>query len=83
LTLTIPITDERTHIVKISIKIFRQKFLAEIRPGKFSNLSRPQLGRWVGAVSLSGELLCAGGAPKAALYHLRTLTPIDPEGLQV
>jgi len=55
----------------------------EIRPSKLGHLARPQLGRWVGAVSLSGELLCCGGGPKAALYHLRTLTPIDPDGLQI
>ena len=46
-------------------------------------LARPQLGRWIGAVSLSGELLACGGGPKAALFHLRTLTPIDPEGLHL
>ena len=34
-------------------------------------------------MSLSGELLCCGGGPKAALYHLRTLTPTEPEGLQL
>ena len=34
-------------------------------------------------MSLSGELLAAGGGPRAAVYHLRTLSPVDPEGLQL
>ena len=37
----------------------------------------------MGAVSLSGELLVAGGGPRPAVYHLRTLSPVDPEGLQL
>jgi len=37
----------------------------------------------VGAVSLSGELLGCGGGPKPALYHLRTLSPMDADGLQL
>ena len=64
-------------------KIIFNWYFLEIRPSKLGNLARPQLGRWVGAVSLSGELLCCGGGPKAALYHLRTLSPIDPDGLQL
>jgi THO complex subunit 6 len=39
-----------------------------------------KIGRWIGAVSLEGELLCCGGGPRAALYHLRTLTPMNPVG---
>lgn len=57
--------------------------MAEIVPSKSANLSRSQLGKWVGAVSLSGELVGCGGGPKPALYHLRTLSPIDSDGLQL
>ena len=37
-----------------------------------------QIGKWLGAASLSGDWLGLGGGPKAALWHLRTLTPLDP-----
>jgi len=55
-------------------------FYLEILPNQHNQLVRP-IGRWIGAVSLEGELLCCGGGPKAALYHLRTLTPVNPLGL--
>ena len=37
-----------------------------------------QVGKWVGAASISGDWLALGGGPRAALWHLRTLTPLDP-----
>jgi len=49
-----------------------------INPSKHSALQRSKVGRWVGAVSISGDWLAVGGGPKAALWHLRTLTPMDP-----
>lgn len=55
----------------------------EIIPHNHQKLSRPRLGRWIGAVSLCGELLCCGGGPRPAVYHLRTLTPVDSDGLQL
>lgn len=49
-----------------------------IEPAKHQSLQRPKIGKWLGAASLSGDWLGLGGGPKAALWHLRTLTPLDP-----
>lgn len=49
-----------------------------IEPSKHESLQRPKVGKWVGAASVSGDWLALGGGPRAALWHLRTLTPMDP-----
>jgi len=49
-----------------------------IKPSKHEALLRPKVGNWLGATSISGDWLALGGGPRAALWHLRTLTPMEP-----
>lgn len=51
---------------------------ATFKPAEKPSLERPRLGKWVGAVSISSDWIACGGGPRAALWHLRTLSPSDP-----
>lgn len=44
-------------------------------PSDKEPLCRPSLGKWVGAVSLNSDWLACGGGPRAAVWHLRTMSP--------
>ena len=52
--------------------------VATLNPGQNPNLSRPKLGNWLGAASLSGDFLALGGGPQPALWHMRTRSPQEP-----
>lgn len=42
------------------------------RPSEEASLRRAGLGRWVGAVGVSGDWLVTGGGPALGLYHIPT-----------
>ncbi|CAG9114873.1 unnamed protein product [Plutella xylostella] len=44
-----------------------------IEPHSNSNVARPDIGKWVGAASLSDDWIVCGGGPRLALWHLRSL----------
>lgn len=44
-----------------------------VEPYKNSKVARPDIGKWVGAVSLNGDWFVCGGGPSASLWHLRSL----------
>lgn len=44
-----------------------------IKPYENDQLNRPELGKWVGAASLSGEWLLCGGGPRLSLWHLGSM----------
>lgn len=48
---------------------------ATLWPCKEAQLARPNLGQWLGDVSIQGDWLVTGGGPKAALWHLRAQAP--------
>lgn len=43
-------------------------------PFKYSNISRPQFGKWIGAVDVSpnNEWLICGGGPSLSMWHVRS-----------
>ncbi|XP_067045380.1 THO complex subunit 6 homolog [Acropora muricata] len=47
-----------------------------IDPSKNEDTQRPQLGSWIGCVSVdqTGDWLVCGGGPSLSIWHLRTLT---------
>ncbi|XP_022121989.2 THO complex subunit 6 [Pieris rapae] len=48
----------------------------KIEPYKNSKVARPDVGKWVGAASLSDDWLVCGGGPRLALWHLRSLDAV-------
>eukprot|EP00096_Caligus_rogercresseyi_P007317 TRINITY_DN25145_c0_g1_i1.p1 TRINITY_DN25145_c0_g1~~TRINITY_DN25145_c0_g1_i1.p1 ORF type:complete len:339 (-),score=93.93 TRINITY_DN25145_c0_g1_i1:86-1102(-) len=50
----------------------KSPLINSIHPHKHDELSRPQLGKWIGAVALSSDWLACGGGPRGALWHLRS-----------
>lgn len=52
----------------------KQKKVAQlIEPHKNKKLARPELGKWLGSVSVNNDWLLCGGGPRPALFHLRSL----------
>lgn len=59
-----------------------------IEPYKNDKIARPDLGKWIGAVSFNDDWLVCGGGPRLSMWHLRTLNtsmifPIDNRGIHV
>ncbi|XP_067010855.2 THO complex subunit 6 [Anabrus simplex] len=59
-----------------------------IQPYLSDKASRPDLGKWVGAVSVNEDWLICGGGPKLSLWHLRSMDvttafPIEDSGIHV
>ncbi|XP_045491802.1 THO complex subunit 6 [Colias croceus] len=48
----------------------------KIEPHKNSKVSRPDVGKWVGAASLGEDWIVCGGGPRLALWHLRSLDAV-------
>ncbi|XP_040576757.1 THO complex subunit 6 homolog [Lepeophtheirus salmonis] len=58
----------------------------KIEPYRNDELSRPKLGKWIGAVALSSDWLVCGGGARPALWHLRSMSPnaiLPPESQSV
>nr|ACO15514.1 THO complex subunit 6 homolog [Caligus clemensi] len=58
----------------------------KLLPHKNEELSRPKLGKWIGAVALSSDWLACGGGPRGSLWHLRSMSPnavLPPESQSV
>jgi len=54
----------------------KKESIHSLTPSDQTDLSRPHLGRHIGAVSLSsGDWLACGGGPRAAMWHLRSYAP--------
>lgn len=51
---------------------------ATLVPSARSELARGRCGQWVGAACLTSDWVACGGGPRASLWHLRTLSPLDP-----
>lgn len=59
-----------------------------IQPYLSEKLVRPELGKWIGAASLSEDWLLCGGGPRLSLWHLRSLDvttafQLDDSGIHV
>lgn len=52
----------------------KPKAVHTIIPHSDHKLSRPKLGKWIGAVAMNDDWLVCGGGPHLGLYHLRSLT---------
>ncbi|XP_031351615.1 THO complex subunit 6 [Photinus pyralis] len=58
----------------------------KIEPYKNDGIARNNLGKWIGAVSISDDWLLCGGGPKLSLWHFRcmspaTIFPINDQGI--
>lgn len=47
--------------------------VAIVEPYKKENLSRPEMGKWQGALAVNDDWLVCGGGPKLSLWHLRAM----------
>lgn len=47
--------------------------VGSIEPFKMEKLSRPEMGKWLGAVAVNEDWLICGGGPMLSLWHLRTM----------
>lgn len=48
----------------------------KLEPHANSKVSRPEVGKWIGAASLGDDWIVCGGGPRLALWHLRSLDPV-------
>ncbi|CAB0039864.1 unnamed protein product [Trichogramma brassicae] len=46
-----------------------------LKPYLDNKVSRPKIGKWIGAVDFNDDWLLCGGGPKLSLWHLRTMEP--------
>lgn len=61
----------------------RQKFSSnQISPHLNDKVGRPELGKWVGAVSISDDWLLCGGGPSLSLWNMRSLSMMTPFPLE-
>lgn len=64
------------------------KVTNKIEPHMNDKLVRPEIGKWIGAVSCNDDYLLCGGGPRLSLWHYRflvnsTIFPIDDKGIHV
>ncbi|CAH1154292.1 unnamed protein product [Phaedon cochleariae] len=74
---TVNIWDLRTY--KVSNKI---------EPHVNESVARPELGKWIGALSANEDYVLCGGGPRLSLWHYRflstsTVFPLDDKGIHV
>ncbi|KAG5868638.1 hypothetical protein JTB14_032799 [Gonioctena quinquepunctata] len=60
----------------------------KIEPNTSNKVARPDVGKWIGAVSSNEDYVLCGGGPRLSLWHYRFLTnstvfPIDDKGIHV
>lgn len=65
-----------------------KKPVNKIEPHKNDKLGRPELGKWIGAVTMNDDWLICGGGPRLSLWHFRSLNnstifPIEDRGVHV
>lgn len=64
------------------------KSINKIQPYMNTELNRPKLGKWIGAVGYNEDFLICGGGPRLSLWHFRSLNnstifPIEDKGIHV
>ncbi|XP_060527521.1 THO complex subunit 6 [Cylas formicarius] len=64
------------------------KVVDKIEPHANSQVARPDLGIWIGALDCNDDYVVCGGGPRLTLYHYRFLSnsmifPIDDKGIHV
>ncbi|XP_018336862.1 THO complex subunit 6 [Agrilus planipennis] len=73
----------------VNVWDLREKDVAcKVEPWKRDNIARNDLGKWIGAVSLSDDWILCGGGPRLSLWHLKSLNnsmifPLEDSGIHV
>ncbi|KPJ19061.1 THO complex subunit 6 [Papilio machaon] len=48
----------------------------KLEPHKKANISRPEIGKWIGSVALDEDWIVCGGGPRLSLWHQRSLDAV-------